>query len=238
MLKFIITLLLLGISPHSPAATTPKVAIDIGHSKLHSGATSARGKAEFDFNLALAQVVQHEFSSQHIPAVLIGADGGMTELRARTASVAASGADFFLSLHHDSAQQKYFKNWQWQGAKHQYSDNFSGFSLFVSRKNPQAAKSLLCAQAIGKALQQKGFKPSAHHAEPVKGENREWADKKAGVYYYDDLIVLKSATIPAVLLEAGVIVNRQDELNLQTPATQHQIAKAIEQGLQHCKVLE
>ncbi len=42
----------------------------------------------------------------------------------------------------------------------------------------------------------------------------ELIDEEAGVYRYDHLIVLHSAHMPAVLLEAGSIVNRQEELEL------------------------
>jgi hypothetical protein len=51
----------------------------------------------------------------------------------------------------------------------------------------------------------------AHHAEPIKGENRELVNPELGIYRFDDLIVLKSAAMPAALLECGVIVNRSEE---------------------------
>src|SRR5262249_56986818 len=41
-------------------------------------------------------------------------------------------------------------------------------------------------------------------------------DSEAGVYRYDELIVLRRTSMPAVLLEAGSIVNRQEELELGT----------------------
>ena len=41
-------------------------------------------------------------------------------------------------------------------------------------------------------------------------------DADAGVYRYDQLIVLRATKMPAVLLEAGSIVNRQEELELAT----------------------
>jgi hypothetical protein len=54
--------------------------------------------------------------------------------------------------------------WQWQGERRYYTDPFSGFSLFVSRKNPEWQASLACATAIGMALKQAGFHSSGHHA--------------------------------------------------------------------------
>jgi len=46
---------------------------------------------------------------------------------------------------------------------------------------------------------------------------RQLLDAQAGVYRYDQLIVLKETRMPAVLLEAGSIVNRTEELLLATP---------------------
>jgi N-acetylmuramoyl-L-alanine amidase len=57
------------------------------------------------------------------------------------------------------------------------------------------------------------------------------------VYYFDKLAVLKSATMPAVLLESGVIVNRDEELTLSKPETRQAIAKAVAEGLASCGML-
>ena len=124
------------------------------------------------------------------------------------------------------------------GAESYYADEFSGFSLFVSRKNPQAEASLRCASTIGAALKEEGLHPSPHHAENIAGENREWADEGNGVYYYDELVVLRTATMPAVLLEAGVIVNRREEEVIQQPRMRSAISAAVERGLIDCGAIE
>jgi N-acetylmuramoyl-L-alanine amidase len=51
-------------------------------------------------------------------------------------------------------------------------------------------------------------------------------DADAGVYRYDQLMVLRETRMPAVLLEAGSIVNRQEELELATPERRLLIAQA------------
>ncbi len=155
----------------------------------------------------------------------------------RTQKATAEGATFFISVHHDSVQPQYLEPWVWQGQKRFHTERFSGFSLFVSRKNPFAKVSLQCASSIGVALKRAGFKPTAHHAEPIPGENREWADEDNGVYFFDDLLVLKTATTPAILLEAGLIVNRGEEIELQKPTTRSSVANAVIQGLISCKVI-
>jgi N-acetylmuramoyl-L-alanine amidase len=57
-------------------------------------------------------------------------------------------------------------------------------------------------------------------------------DKEKGIYAFDDLVVLKTATMPAVLLECGVIVNRTDEENLNNPAYRKRLVEAICRAVQ------
>lgn len=224
--------LAIGACLLSQGAFALTVALDVGHSLVYPGATSARGMPEFQFNLALASAVKPVLERLGFTVMMIGDQGDMTDLRVRTQS--AQNADFFLSLHHDSVQPQYLSWWSSKGKRQAYSDHFSGFSLFVSRDNPHPQTSLLCASGIGERLRYKGFKPTGHHAEAVLGENRQFADWLNGVYYFDDLIVLKTASQPAALLESGIIVNRADELNLQDAATRNAIAEAVGDALNKC----
>jgi N-acetylmuramoyl-L-alanine amidase len=220
------------------AGATPLIAIDVGHSLQSSGSISARGKPEFEFNRELAQVVWQTIETKGGRAFEIGADGKSVDPETRPLEASMHGAKFFLSIHHDSAQPQYLEDWTWQDGMQRYTDRFSGFSLFISRKNRQLAASLRCASAIGAALKKAGLPASTHHAEKIEGENRPWADQANGVYYYDNLIVLKNAKIPAVLLEAGLIVNRDEEKHLLQPAVRNAIATAVATGLDNCGMLK
>jgi N-acetylmuramoyl-L-alanine amidase len=142
--------------------------------------------------------------------------------------------DLFISVHHDSVQTRYIESWTFEGEKRGYSDRFSGFSLFVSHLHPDTAASLKCASAIGAALRGEGFTPSRYHADPVLGENRPFADEANGVHYFDNLAVLKTARVPALLFEAGVIVNRDEELRMRDPAVRAKIVAAIVTGVGRC----
>jgi N-acetylmuramoyl-L-alanine amidase len=66
------------------------------------------------------------------------------------------------------------------------------------------------------------------------GENRPFADEENGVHYFDNLAVLKTARIPALLFEAGVIVNRDEELRMRDPAVRSRIAEAITEAVGSC----
>jgi len=208
------------------------VAVDVGHFIEEPGATSARGRPEFDFNRELAARVEGAARERGLGARLVGEDGFMSHLVRRAA--AAAPADFFLSVHHDSVQPYFLETWEFDRVERLYCDRYSGFSLFISRKNREVKRSLACASAIGAALRGAGFSPSFYHADPIPGENKPFADRANGVHYYDNLIVLKSARTPAVLLEAGVIVNREEELRMRSEETQERIAAAVAQGLERC----
>jgi len=216
----------------SAAAGAPLVAVDVGHYVAEPGAISARGRPELDFNRDLAAVIRNALQAGGARVLLIGADGDMAVLSRRTA--AARGADLFLSVHHDSVQPHYLEEWPHEGEIRRYSDRFAGFSLFVSRRNPQLGASLECASAIGASMRRAGFAPSLYHAEPIPGEAKPFADRANGVHYYDNLAVLHTATQAAVLFEAGVIVNRAEELALREPATQARIAAAVADGVHSC----
>jgi N-acetylmuramoyl-L-alanine amidase len=209
-----------------------EIAIDIGHSRLQPGARSARGVPEYRFNRQLAGAIDRQLRRAGFATRLIGARGDSVDNLAR--AKLASGAAFLLSVHHDSVQRGFLKGWTWNGAAGAYSEGFTGFSLFVSRRNPRWAESLACASRMGAELQRRGFTPSRYHAEPIPGENRPFADPANGVHYFDELVGIGAAPVPAVLLEAGVIVDRDEEVRLARPATQIRIAAAVSAALAAC----
>ena len=149
-------------------------------------------------------------------------------------SRAARGAALLLSVHHDSVQPHFLQAWESGGVPQLFSDRYAGYSLFISRKNPAQGQSLACAAAIGAALRGAGFVHSPHHAERIAGEMKPYADRRNGVHFYDNLVVLKTASQPALLIEAGVIVNRDEELRLADPRLRTAFAQAVVAGVGTC----
>lgn len=209
------------------AAHGAEVALDVGHTLAAPGAVSARGVGEFAFNRALAPYLQAALEARGLAVRPINYDGTIAGLAARPQ--AAQGADLFLSLHHDSVPAYRLENWVWQGQRRDYSDLYSGFSLHVSHRNPEVDVSLRCAAAIGASLRAAGFAPTPHHF-----PKHPWADAENGVYWQDRLVVLYRTTLPAVLFEAGVIKNRDEELALSDPARMTRMADAIAAGVAVC----
>ena len=203
-----------------------EVAVDVGHYAAEPGVISASGVPEFEFNLALATDVRTELEKNQLSVRLIGERGDYAVLHHRTRD--ARGADLFVSIHHDSVKERFLPE----------ADRFAGFSLFISRANPRLEKSLACASTIGAKLRGAGFTPSRYHADPVFGAPRPFADEANGVHYYDNLAVARTAAMPSVLVEAGVIVNREEERRMRDPEVRRRIAAAVAGGVRECLAKE
>jgi N-acetylmuramoyl-L-alanine amidase len=206
-----------------------RMALDVGHTVQASGALSARGVAEYTFNLALAKRIERTLTDAGFDhTYLVISNGtGRAQLAQRSARINALGIDLLLSIHHDDVQPHYYESWIYKGTVYHFSDRFSGYSIFVSYRNRSAADSLDFARLLGTELAARGLHFSAHHSEPISGENRQLLDAKLGIYRYDDLFVLRNITAPSVLLEAGIIVNRQDELLLASSQRQDLVGAAV-----------
>jgi N-acetylmuramoyl-L-alanine amidase len=210
------------------------VAIDVGHSEVAPGAVSSRGVGEFFLNCNVARLLLEKVRTDGASeAFIIENEGDYLSLRQRAEAANLRHADFLISIHHDSVQTRYLSTWTYRGAKRRYCDRFHGFSLFVSTQNARPEESLEFAKSIGSHLLESGFSPTLHHAEKISGENRELMDRERGIYVFDDLVVLKAAAMPAVLLECGVIVNRDEEARLGDRAYQGRLVAAVAAAIKH-----
>jgi N-acetylmuramoyl-L-alanine amidase len=204
--------------------------VDAGHTPEAPGADSARNDVEFGFNLRLARLITARLKSEGFAAthLLVTEGKARPSLFKRVAAANAARADFFLSIHHDAVPDKFLEEWEFEGAKSHFSDRFSGHSLFVSKRNPHFATSLAAARLIGRQLKARGLQYATQYTLPVMGRYRHpLLDKDVGVYRYDELVVLWRSNGPAVLLEAGSIINRDEEMAMNSPERQETIVAAV-----------
>jgi N-acetylmuramoyl-L-alanine amidase len=229
----------------APAAAAPahsncqpaafRVVVDVGHTLDVPGTLSARGMPEYAFNLQLAQQIKETLVGAGFDKTVLlitakAPPGGLFE-RAMIAN--RLPADLFISIHHDSVPDNLMHTWQYDGQDQQYNDDYPGYALFISNDNADRAGSLLFGNFLGKALQARGLQFTPHYTLALMGNRRrQLLDADAGVYRYDQLVVLRYTRMPALLLEAGSIVNRQEELALATPErrtlTSEAVAAAVE----------
>ena len=209
------------------------VAIDTGHSRNQPGAISARGIGEYFFNKRIAEGVHARIMAQNnqIKSFLINNQDSNISLSERTKLASDRKADLLISIHHDSVQRELMSSWDVDGEKQYYCDKYKGFSMFYSEKNADPYDSLLFAIFLGSEMIKNKFTQTLHHAENMKGERKSLADAERGIYKYDGLVVLKEATIPAILLECGIIVNRDEELELGKTEYQGKIITSITEAV-------
>src|SRR4029077_1763200 len=213
-----------------------RVVVDVGHTLDVPGAPSARGMPEYAFNLQLARQIKQTLVDAGFDktVVLITAKAPPAGLFERAIVANRLPADLFISIHHDAVPDNLIHTWQYEGQDQQYNDDYPGYALFISNDNADRAGSLLFGNFLGKALQARGLQFTPHYTLALMGHRRrQLLDADSALYRYDQLVVLRYTRMPALLLEAGSIVNRQEELELATlerrTLTSTAVAAAVEE---------
>jgi N-acetylmuramoyl-L-alanine amidase len=236
------TVKLAALGPvHLPAAALKPVAtrcdpakfrivLDVGHTAESEGAISARNVTEFVFNLRLAKRIEQKLKAAGFTEtrLLLTEGKARRSLFKRVDAANDLRADLLLSIHHDSVPNKFLEDWEFEGKKSRFSDRFSGYSVFVSRNNPDFKTSFAFAELIGKEMKAQGLDYAQQYSQPIMGRyQRPLLNKETGVYRYDELIVLRKTRMAAVLLEAGSIINRDEELQMSSPERRDIISSGV-----------
>ena len=206
----------------------------MGHTAESEGATSARNVPEFNFNLRLAQRIEEKLKAAGFAEtrLLVTQGKARPSLVKRVATADNLHANLFLSIHHDSVPDKLLENWEFEGKKSHFSDRFSGYSVWVSRDNPDFKTSFSFAELVGKEMKAQGLQYAKQYTQPIMGRYQHpLLDKETGVYSYDDLVVLRKTRMAAALLEAGSIINRDEELDMSSPERRDIISSGVTAAL-------
>jgi len=214
----------------SCARASFRVVVDVGHTANVPGAMSARGIPEYAFNLQLAREIKQALVDAGFEqtVLLITATAPRRGLVERAARANSLRANLFIAIHHDSVPDNLKHSWDYDGQKNEFNDDYPGYAIFISNDNADPVGSLQFASLLGRELERRSLHYTPHYTYALMGHRRRiLVDSKAGVYRYDELIVLRQTTMPAVLLEAGSIVNRQEELELGTQERRSLTSAAI-----------
>ncbi|MDO8399335.1 MAG: N-acetylmuramoyl-L-alanine amidase [Bradyrhizobium sp.] len=221
-----------AFQPAGPTCDPAKfrIVVDVGHTAESGGANSARNVAEFLYNHRLARRIEQTLKADGFTEtrLLLTEGKARHSLVKRVAAANALQANLFLSIHHDSVPTKFLEEWEFDGKKSRFSDRFGGYSVFVSRQNPDFRTSLAFAELVAKEMKAFGLPYAEQYSQPIMGRHRHpLLNKETGVYSYDELVVLRKTRMPAVLLEAGSIINRDEELVMDSRERQDIISTGV-----------
>ena len=207
-----------------------RIILDVGHTAESYGAMSARNVPEFEYNLNLGRRIEERLRADGFGETFLMVTEGKARpsLMTRVARANKRGADLFLSIHHDSVPDIYSERWEFGGKKSTFNDLFGGYSVFVSQRNPRYSESLRFARLLGNQMAGQELIFARQYDQWFMGKyQRPLLDSDAGVYRYDELIVLKMTTMPAALLESGSIINRDEELVMASDQHRNKVATAV-----------
>jgi N-acetylmuramoyl-L-alanine amidase len=207
-----------------------RIILDVGHTAESYGAMSARNVPEFEYNLNLGRRIEERLRADGFGETFLMVTEGKARpsLMTRVARANKRGADLFLSIHHDSVPDIYAERWEFRGKKSTFNDLFGGYSVFVSQRNPRYGESLRFARLLGNQMAGQDLIFARQYDQWFMGKyQRPLLDSDAGVYRYDELIVLRMTTMPAVLLESGSIINRDEELVMASDEHRNKVATAV-----------
>jgi N-acetylmuramoyl-L-alanine amidase len=212
-----------------------RLLLDVGHTAEAFGATSARNVPEYDFNLRLAtEIDQSLIDAGFTKTVLLITHGPkMSSLLERVTVANQISANLFLSIHHDSVPDAFLQDWEYDGSASHFSDRFAGYSLFLSYENHYLSASIVFGKLLGTQLKDRGLQYDRHYTkEFMGGYQHQLVDANVGLYRYDQLVVLRETKMAAVLLEAGSIINRNEEILMNSPERRALIGGAVTRAVE------
>lgn len=215
------------------------VAIDAGHGGQDPGAVGPTGKHEKNVTLAVARELARQVdATPGLRAFLVRDSDVFIPLNARAARARQAKADIFISIHADAAENRNARGSsvyvlstkgassqraRWLADKENAADLIGGVAL------RQAEGTL--ANVLLDLAQSGQLKASEEAAEQVLSGLKRIGNNHKPNIERANFAVLRTADMPAMLVETAFISNPDEERRLFQPAFQRQLAAAVLDGV-------
>jgi N-acetylmuramoyl-L-alanine amidase len=226
--------------PSKRTGTRPLViAIDPGHGGQDSGAVGPGGTYEKNVVLAIARELSRQINATPgMKAYLTRDSDVFIPLPQRARKARAAGADMFVSIHADAAENRSARGSsvyvlslkgassqraRWLADKENASDLIGGVPL---QKVDNTLSSVLLD--LAQSGHMKASEDAAHHV--LEGLKRVGNNHKPNIERAN-FAVLRTSDIPAMLVETAFISNADEERRLKDPAYQRKVASAVLDGV-------
>jgi N-acetylmuramoyl-L-alanine amidase len=210
-----------------------KVAVDPGHGGDDNGAKGKKGLREKDVALDLAETLRDQLQEAGFEVFLTRQEDVLIPVWDRAKLANAAGADLFLSLHLNAAKARAAKGSEVYFLSQDAGDADAAEVAAMENNGtgaPSGPDGVLTS--ILDDMAQKAFlQDSEKLAVAIQNQlNRLGGVKERGVKQAP-FAVLRSAAMPAVLVETAFISNPKEEAKLKDPAFRARVAAAITQGI-------
>jgi len=230
----------LAPTPALSAPVRPLIVLDPGHGGHDVGAVSAfEGRFEKDATLAIAHAIARDLErSGRFRVQLTRADDRFIELGERIAIARRAGAALFLSIHCDSAPNPAARGATVYTLSDVASDRMAARAAARENKADALAGMDLGSEPPEVAtilydLTRRGaMNGSARFAETLQRAMPGEVMFTGNYHRFAGFRVLKTAEIPAALLETGYVTNAEDARFLFSAGGQRAIARGVRAALE------
>lgn len=209
------------------------VMLDPGHGGKDPGAISKNGHYEKDLTLKMGKETRKLLEKAGYKVVMTRDTDVYISLRGRVKKAHAAKADLFISIHADSSTNSSAKGLSIYTLSETASDREAAaladrenksdilFEMDLGDVNQDASKVLI------DLAQTETIGNSRRYADFVEAEMRKTVQTVPQPNKHAGFAVLKSPSVPAVLLEMGYLSNRKEEAQLQKAAYRKKLGEAL-----------
>lgn len=209
------------------------IMLDPGHGGKDPGAISKSGHYEKDLTLKMGRELRKMLEKAGYKVVMTRDSDIYISLRGRVKKAHQAQADLFISIHADSSTNSSAKGLSIYTLSETSSDREA--AALAERENKsdilfemdlgdvkQDASTVLIDLAQGETMKQ-----SRNYADLAAKELRKNVRTLPQPHRHAGFAVLKSPSVPAVLLEMGYLSNRQEEAQLQKASYRQKLGTAL-----------
>jgi len=200
------------------------VVLDPGHGGHDNGVQGPAETLEKSVALGLAQLIAGRLKKNY-KAILTRSDDYWIDIPGRTAVANNLKADLFISIHTGGS----FLH-QAEGITIFYSKELSGHALETGADSSKPG-GVGNSQALWDNIQAGHIASSKALAQILQNNINNQLKFPKSKIQNADLMVLKGADMPAILIEVGYLTNPGDEKKLQSPEVLSDFATAISNGI-------
>jgi N-acetylmuramoyl-L-alanine amidase len=209
------------------------VVIDPGHGGRDPGALASNGTQEADIVLLLAKDIERELlAAGRYKVYLTRTSDVYVEHEDRVSKARDWGADLFISIHADAAMRPhtsgasvYTISTTGERRKDQTANKY-GWHLPIEEGTPDEVSGI-----IEDLIKRETKSNSKTFAEILVPEMEKAGPLLRNTHRRKNLFVLLAPDVPAVLIEAGFMTNRDDAKRLKSKSGRQQMAQAVRRGI-------